>query len=206
MAFVVETGVGLSNSTAYAAVATVDSYHADRGNTKWTGSSTLKEQCIIRASDYIDKRFGKRFRGRRMLKEQALEWPRLSAMDDSGFLYNGVDAVPRKLVAAVSEYALRALLLGELAPDAPVPVPGMNNASGSSTRTSVVSGQLKSQEIAGAIKREFFTSGEMLDFAASNRATVSDLVNTFVIPEYPAADLLMQELIRSGTSKEIVRG
>jgi len=94
MAFVVETGNGDPTANAYADVAYVDTYHSDRGHVLWTGSNSVKQACIIRATDYIDKRFGKKFRGTRLQKSQSLEWPRLGAFDDDGFLLNDLDLIP----------------------------------------------------------------------------------------------------------------
>lgn len=209
MAFTVEDGTGLTDSNAYVSVEFVDGYHSDRGNTKWTGSTGLKQSAIIRATEYIDKRFGRKFRGFRDHREQALEWPRLDAYSDAGYDYTGIDAVPRALQKATAEYALRALLLGELAPDAPSMVPPQNNASGSETETDVVTGEItRKKEVVGPIEEEteYRTTGQTLASLGQTREMVSGLVNTFSIPEYPAADLLMQELINPSTSKRIARG
>ena len=64
MAFLVETGTGTLGANAYISESYADAHHADRGTTDWTNFTTPeKEQAIIRASDYIDKRFGRRFVG-----------------------------------------------------------------------------------------------------------------------------------------------
>ena len=124
MAFTPETGSGDEDANAYIDVAFADEHHADRGNTAWTDFTTAqRESGIIRASDYVDKRFGVRFVGIRKNKRQGLEWPRLDAFDLDNFLYSGVDAVPRNLKKAVAEYALRTLICGVLAPDPNLPVP-----------------------------------------------------------------------------------
>lgn len=113
MTFIVEDGTGLPNATAYIAVAFADSYHADRGNTTWTGTPTVKEQAIIRATDYVDVRFAGQFRGALLNPEQALEFPRRNLIDAYGRLQEGV---PRALQNAIAEYAVRALS-GDLLPD-----------------------------------------------------------------------------------------
>ena len=87
MAFTLEDGSGITGSNAYDSVADIDAHHVDRGNTGWSDFTTAdKQTAIIRASDYIDKRFGRRFRGVRKLKNQGREWPRTNAFDDDGFL------------------------------------------------------------------------------------------------------------------------
>lgn len=203
MAFVVETGDGLTDSNAYSAVAEVDTYHTDRGNTKWTGSNGVKQSAIIRATDYIEKRFGKRFRGVRRTKEQSLQWPRINAYDDADYMYD-FNEVPEKLKQATAEYALRALLLGELAPDIPPNVPGMNNATGSTTTEITPSGSITAKkEVVGPLEEE--THYEARDAGYNTRAAVSDLLGASSIPEYPAADLLLEELIRRGSDRRIVR-
>lgn len=67
MAFVVETGVGLVNATAYARIDQVIDYLTDRNRQAENSFSTLAENvqraAVIAATDYIDQRFGLRFRG-----------------------------------------------------------------------------------------------------------------------------------------------
>jgi len=105
MAFVVETGAGLSDANAYLSVAAFKAYHDDRGNSYYGYSDTLIEQAIVRASDYLDTRFG--FIGMRLQVTQSMEWPRTNA-----FYWDGRTAssmVPAEVMEAVAEYALRAL-------------------------------------------------------------------------------------------------
>ena len=206
MPFTVETGTGDPDANAYITLAFANDYHLIRGNSKWAGSDTVKQAAIIRATDYIDKRFGKRFRGTRRQKDQALEWPRLSAYDDDDFYYTGIDIVPRKLQQGCAEYALRALLLGELAPDVPSSVPAQRNEMGEETETTVTTGEVVSKtEKIGPIEESttYAPRGQTID---RSRSQVSELVSTLSIPEYPAADLLLQELLRSGNARTIVRG
>ena len=107
MALTVEDGTGVAGADAYCEVAAVDTYHTNRGNTAWTGSNTVKEQAIRKATDYIEARFARRFVGTRYSKAQGLSWPRTEAYDRDGFLRD--DEIPEELVEATAEYALRAL-------------------------------------------------------------------------------------------------
>ncbi len=135
MAFTLETGTGIAGANAYVDVAYVDTHHLDRGNSAWDDFTTVeKQQSIIRGTEYIDKRFGIKFRGVRVSKEQGLEWPRLSAFDADGFLLSGVDDLPRQLEKAAAEYALRAAICGTLAPDPPLPVPKQDLTDSTGTR------------------------------------------------------------------------
>lgn len=104
MAFIVEDGTGVIDANAYAAVVDVDAYHLDRNNTDWTGTTTVKEAAIIKATDYIDRRFGAAMKGSREFPY--LEFPRLYLCDRAGILVVGI---PKKLIFATAEYALRAL-------------------------------------------------------------------------------------------------
>lgn len=63
MAFIVEDGSGIINSNALTTVAFADEYHTDRVNDAWTGDNTAKQAAIINATDYLTKRFGRRFKG-----------------------------------------------------------------------------------------------------------------------------------------------
>lgn len=52
---------GNESDTSYASVAYADAYFADRGSTSWTGSNTLKQGALARASDYVKAFFAPRF-------------------------------------------------------------------------------------------------------------------------------------------------
>lgn len=67
MAFTVETGSGTPGANAYCSVSFVTSYLTDRGReteNDWSTAATAEqEESIVEATDYIDKRFGRRFKG-----------------------------------------------------------------------------------------------------------------------------------------------
>lgn len=176
MAFTVEDGTGLAAANAYISAAFADTYFLDRGNATWAAvaTSALKEEAIVRATDYLDKRFGIRFKGVKQSSDQGLEWPRAGAVDNDGYVF---DDVPRNLEKATAEYALRALS-ATLAPD-------NSNAGVKITRKKV-----------GPIETE------------SELSTPSSgtLVAPSSIPEYPEADLWVQELLKAGTERRTVRG
>lgn len=115
MAFIVEDGTGLEDANAYIEVVFADSYFADRGEAGWTGTDEVKEQAIIRATDYVEQRWGDLFRGLREFPDvpQALSFPRAFLYDRDG---RAVVGVPVKLQKACAEYAIRALT-GTLFPD-----------------------------------------------------------------------------------------
>lgn len=118
MAFVVEDGSAKADANSYASIAEADSYFADRGNTSWTGADAVKQAALVKATDYIEGRFGQRFIGAKKTITQALAWPRTGAAD---FAYT---AIPVGLRRACCEYAVRALS-AELAPDLKVDASGL---------------------------------------------------------------------------------
>lgn len=183
MAFTPETGDGIIGANAYMTVAEVNAYHTDRGNATWTGSNIDKQRAIVRATDYIDKRFARKFRGTRLTQNQGLAWPRLDAFDNSDFL---IHDVPKQIKNACAEYALRALIVApeDLAPDSGTAVGDVQSIS-----TTV-----------GPIS-------ESKTFAtAQSRSAQSSLVGDTSIPQYPAADLWIEELIMSSGQVRVVRG
>lgn len=107
------TSEALESATSYITVDFFKEYHDERGNSYSGFSDTLIEQAILRATDYIDNRWGLLFKGVRVLSTQALCFPRNHLYDNEGYL---VEGTPTKLKKATAEYALRALSV-VLAPD-----------------------------------------------------------------------------------------
>lgn len=114
MAFTVETGSGLAGANAYLSVADFKTHHTDRGRSYSAYADGVIQGAIVKATDYIDKQFSRRFRGWKQSSSQGLAWPRTGAFDNNGWALEGV---PAQLTKATAEYALLALSLGtELAP------------------------------------------------------------------------------------------
>jgi hypothetical protein len=213
MAFTVEDGSGIAGANAYILVQFFRDHHIDRGNTAHADFIDSEVQSgIIRASDFVDKRFGRRFVGSRQTKSQGLEWPRLNAFDMDGFLLSDIDEVPRQLMKAVAEYALRALICGVLAPDPLLPVPKQDLTDSSGTRdTDTVTGEVqRKRERVGPLEEEtwYQTQSQVIakNLAAGATSVKSGLVNDFVIPEYPEADMWIEELLRNQMTIRLVRG
>lgn len=112
------TTPGALTANSYASVAQADAYHSDRGNALWTGGATAKETALIRATQWIDGRYGSRWNGTRWkLRDQALDWPRVYAFDRDGTIIDG-DTIPPEVIYATCEAALRELTTpGILSPD-----------------------------------------------------------------------------------------
>lgn len=107
MAFVVETGAGLANANSYASVADADAYVADRGIAGWAAlSSTVKQQSLIRGTDYLEQTYRDAWKGYRVTSTQALSWPRSDVIVDTFPV--AANIVPTAVVRACIEMALRA--------------------------------------------------------------------------------------------------
>lgn len=165
MAFVVETGTGLATATAYVDVAYVDTYFADRANAAWAGTTAAKQAAIIKATDYIDTRWGNFFLGRSEFPDtpQALCFPRLNILNKDGRFVTGI---PTNLKKATAEYALRALTI-TLLPDPTIDDSGRAIAS-------------KSEKV-GPIEQS-------TDYQVDEAAPI-------ILRPYPAADRLLFDYI-----------
>ncbi len=193
--FTVEDGSGISGANAYIDVAFADDYHSGRGHSDWGGGSGKKQQAIVRATDYVEKRFGQIFRGTRLLNDQGLEWPRINGIDNDDWeLREPEDGVPRQLKKAIAEYALIALRLINSTNDDLAPESGVTEGAVSEETVEV-----KGTGGAGVRETKKFNTG------GSSRASQSGLVSDSAIPEYPAADLWLEELINSTTARRLRR-
>lgn len=115
MAFLVEDGTGIEFANATATVEFVDDYHSDRGNTTWTGTTGEKQAAIIRATDFLERRWGPYLKGQREFPEiEGLSFPRIDMYDRNGYAITGV---PTKWQQACAEYALREIAGTDLLPD-----------------------------------------------------------------------------------------
>jgi hypothetical protein len=202
--FAAEDGTGLTTANSFGTVAEADDYHDGRGNTAWASiaTSALKEDCLVRATDYIEKRFGHKFRGFRRSGDQALSWPRLDAWDNSGYAFADV---PTKLKQASFEYALRSASLHELTPDPLSPVQPQTNLTGETRATGPTGSVTKVKESVGPIEEETeYDKGGSL--SAAGVAPKSSLISDYNIPEYPAADMLLHGMLLNSSSRTVVRG
>lgn len=197
MAFTPEDGTGVVGANAYITVAEFKAHHDDRGQ-DYTGAADddAIEVAIILATDYVDKRFGRRFRGWKESRQQGLEWPRSDAYDDDDYLLLDV---PPELKKAVSEYALLVIQLGRnLAPPSPPDFGVLDPATGEVTNDS--SGRITSKkEKVGPIE-DSTAYGD----SARPVAGTGNLIQR--IPEYPQADLWIEHLITGYNSRRLHRG
>jgi hypothetical protein len=182
MAFTVEDGTQPAGANAYLTVADFKTHHTDRGVTAVAESEFLDTEIqsgIINATDYVDKRFGRRFLGWRRSRSQSLEWPRTDAYDDDDY---SLPDIPDQLKKGIAEYALLALQLGRNLAPPPAPDFGIiDPATGEASSTA--SGQLsRSTEIVGPIED---TKEKRLVDANGRTATVQKMTNTPTDPNKP---------------------
>lgn len=120
MALVVEDGTGLATADSYVSLADASTYAIAKGLTFAItgGDQTTAEQALRRATTWIDAVYASQFSGvRKNRRSQALEWPRVGAVDrDYNYVAN--DAVPIEIVRATVEAAVREKATpGSLNPD-----------------------------------------------------------------------------------------
>jgi len=108
MSLTVETGSGVSGAESYASVADADAYWAARNEpAAWTAAETAEKEAALRiATEYLDARFGSRWRGVKADSDNALDWPRAGVHDENGYLLAS-DELPTALVRATIEAAGR---------------------------------------------------------------------------------------------------
>jgi hypothetical protein len=200
MAFTIEDGTGLATSNAYITAQEFVDHHTDRGveaASDGTFSDAAVLAGIINATDYVDKRFGRRFRGDRLYSTQALEWPRTDAYTDEDYLIQGI---PAPLKKAIAEYALITLQLARNLAPIPAPDFGIQDpATGTVSNDS--SGKIleKSEEV-GPIK-------ESTKYADGTNQPMTGTGNlTQQIPAYPQADLWLEEILTSYSNRRMSRG
>jgi hypothetical protein len=115
MALVVETGTASATSESFCSVADALAYFTARDNAVWLALTTAQQEVALRkATDYMEAVYSQRWAGTRTTSTQALSWPRYSVFVN-GYVTSS-SAVPRAIVNACSELALRAAA-GELLSD-----------------------------------------------------------------------------------------
>lgn len=195
------------DANAYVNETFVDGFFTDRGNTIWAAFTVAEQQAaIVRATDYVDKRFGIRFRGDRVTRDQALEWPRLNAIDNDGYDF-GNDIIPKQIQRGIAEYALRAIQIGTLAPDP------INSAPPQSiedeldgTRATLPGGQIiGTRDKLDVLETSINYASPAAMQAGANKTNQDQNVSDFNIPEYPEADMWIKETLRSSSSLDMRR-
>jgi len=116
MALEVEDGTGKATAESFISVTDASTYHTARGNAAWAAlaSDAVREQCLRKATDYMEQVYRSRWQGCRVSETQALSWPRYSVVVE-GYLVDDA-SVPDAVKRACAELALKASS-ADLAPD-----------------------------------------------------------------------------------------
>ena len=108
MALIVEDGTGRSDAESYASVAQADARLAALGMTTWASNTVTleREQALRRATEYMEQRYRSQWKGTKLLRAQALSWPRYGAQADGYSIDSTV--VPTDIVNACIDLAFKA--------------------------------------------------------------------------------------------------
>ena len=108
MSLIVEDGSIVTGAESYITVAEASTYHSNRGNAAWAAltSDAVREQCLRRATDYMEQVFRSRWQGCRVGETQSLSWPRYDVTVE-GYDIDS-DVVPTAVKNACAELALKA--------------------------------------------------------------------------------------------------
>lgn len=211
MAIIVEDGTLVTNANAYITVQFFRDWHSARGITAAANDTgaygvALIEAAIVKATDYVDKRFGVKFVGCLRDRDQSLMWPRSDAWTNQGD-YIQTTTMPKELKRGVVEYALIALKIINLLP---VPAPSFNQIDLDTGDTTVnESGILERHyEKVGPIEEDRWFSKEQWRLVLEGRAPgpVSDMSSLVNLPEYPVADEWLKPIVKTGMATRLSRG
>jgi hypothetical protein len=101
-----EDGTIVANSNSYQDIAGADPFQENRGRVAWIESiDEVKKSALIRATDYIEGRFGLKFIGQRIGDVQTLSWPRKNSIYVATGNPFPDDKVPGDVVNACTLYA-----------------------------------------------------------------------------------------------------
>jgi len=115
MTLIVETGAGLSTAESFASVSAADTRLSALGMTTWASLQTAeKEQALRRSTAHMEQAYRNRWKGARLLRDQALSWPRYGACADGYPVLSTV--VPGDVANACIDLAFKAAA-GDLNPD-----------------------------------------------------------------------------------------
>lgn len=106
MSLTKEDGTIVADANSYADVADSIAYQTDRGRQAWLDATTeVQEAALVRATDYIEGRFGQKFIGTPLGDVQELAWPRLLAVYPATGNAFPTDEVPEDILDATILYA-----------------------------------------------------------------------------------------------------
>lgn len=205
MAFTVEDGTIVAGANAYVTVAEFKAWHTDRAVDVSDYDDSSISAAVVKATDYVDKRFGPKFVGDKSQRDQPLQWPRKNAWTNQrDFIYS--DEIPKELKRAIFEYALLALSLNLL----PVPVPNFNSIDPTTGEVTQNTGGMvqRKRERVGPVEEDYWYSQEQWRLELQGRApgVASGVSSSVNLPEYPVADEWLRPIVVSGFAVKLSRG
>ena len=111
MTLIVEIGTNVTGAESYQTVAGADTYHANRGNATWAAlTTTVKEQLLRKATEYMTQMYRNRWKGYRSYSDQSLDWPRQFVLVDDSLYSEEIafNEMPAEIKNACAELALKA--------------------------------------------------------------------------------------------------
>lgn len=119
MPLVVEDGSGRTDANSYISVEDANKYFQDLPNAAWGGKTDeQKGAALIRATRFLDGRYGDRWVGVASTGAQALGWPRDDIPDQQGDT-QGRFVLPKALLDVTCEVAALYFVVGDKGLDAP---------------------------------------------------------------------------------------
>lgn len=192
MAFLVEDGTGVAGANSLTTVLFFREYFADRGTDVTALLDPVVEQTLIKATDYLVKRFGTRFIGSRATETQVLPFPRANMYIDGAMFPDNV--VPIAIQQATAEYAFRAKDIF-LAPDIPVFFDRVDPETGEVISAGGIVQRKREKVDVLEEETEFgLGDGEISSFF---RKAGTRTLESWMIPAYPAADLLVEPFLKN---------
>ena len=206
MAIIVEDGTLVADANAYITVQFFRDWHSARGIDVADFEQGQIEAAIVKATDYVDKRFGTKFVGVLRDREQSLMWPRSDAFTNQND-YIQTTTIPKELKRGVVEYAMIALKLIDLLP---LPANSFNTVDPDTGDTTVAKGGLVQRESSkvGPIEEETWYNQEQWRLVLNGRApgALSDMSSLVNLPEYPVADEWLKPIVKTGMATRLSRG
>lgn len=112
MAIIVEDGTNVTGANSYVNVADCKAYLDLRGYTEW-GFEVIQEESLLRAADYIERKYKLLWKGITTGSDQPLTFPRSGIIDENGRTLSSV-VIPQELIDAQCLLANLTIVDGEL--------------------------------------------------------------------------------------------
>lgn len=96
MSLTLELGTGVVGADSYVSVSDAATYITNRHGASHAfvmATTTVQEQYLRQAADFLENRYRGRWRGSRYSNTQGLAWPRVNAIDEEGYILDDLPAI-----------------------------------------------------------------------------------------------------------------